>query len=81
MKTIARLNSLDDAYRGMEILRQNAIPPALHQDGELLAIRVDDDFVQHAQQLFQYHKISTLDEVAMGGDQIVGMYTLEDDNT
>ena len=81
MITIARLNTLDDAYRGMDILRQHAIPPALSHEGEYFAIRVDEDFASHAQQLFIHHEITISNEMAAGPGYIAGSIFTEDDNT
>ncbi len=51
MTIIAQLNSLPDAYAGMEALRAKAIPPALSKSGEFLIISVDDDFANSARQI------------------------------
>ncbi len=57
MQIIARLPSLDDAYQGMSLLRQNAIPPALGRDGEVIIISVDEDFAEPARKLFDQNSI------------------------
>lgn len=57
MQIIARLPSLDDAYLGMTLLRENAIPPALARDGEIILISVDEDFAEPARKLFDTHSI------------------------
>ena len=81
MITIARLSSLDEAYRGMDLLHQHAIPPALAQDGELHAISVDNDFAPLAQSLLQNILIPTADERSAGpGHDGMGLI-FEDDNT
>lgn len=51
MTIIAQLNSLTDAYAGMEALRSRAIPPALSRLGDCLVISVDDDFANSARQI------------------------------
>ncbi|MDP4198022.1 MAG: hypothetical protein Q8922_01175 [Bacteroidota bacterium] len=48
MTIIAQLNTLVDAYAGMEALRKCAIPPELSRNGEYLLLSVDDDFAEHA---------------------------------
>ena len=48
MTIIAQLNTLPEAYAGMEALRQKAIPPSLSQSGDFLVISVDDDFAENA---------------------------------
>ncbi|GEM_PF-2318199 len=53
MTIIAQLNSLSDAYAGMEALRMKQIPPALSKQGEFLVISVEDDFANHARQVLE----------------------------
>jgi hypothetical protein len=53
MTIIARLNTLSDAYAGMEALRMKAIPPDLSRLGEHLVISVDDDFAENAKSVLQ----------------------------
>lgn len=48
MTIIAQLNTLPEAYAGMEALRQKAIPPSLSRNGDYLVISVDDDFAENA---------------------------------
>ena len=57
MQIIGRLPSLDDAYKGMNLLRDHAIPPALAQNGQIIVISVDDDFAEPARKLFDQHAI------------------------
>ena len=57
MLVLARLQTLDDAYRGMALLRSHAIPPALAQDGDELVISVDEDFVEVARTIFGSNEI------------------------
>jgi hypothetical protein len=81
MVTIARLNSLDEAYRGMDLLREHAIPPALSQEGDHLAILVDEDFAPSAEQIFQKHSIFSMMGVASGPDQRGNLSSTEEENT
>ena len=81
MVTIARLSSLDEAYRGMDLLREHAIPPALSQEGDHLAIWVDEDFAPSAEQIFQKHSILSMLGVAVGSDQHVNVSSTEEENT
>jgi hypothetical protein len=49
MTIVARLNSLMDAYAGIEALRMHSIPPSIAKHGEQIVITVDDDFAKNAQ--------------------------------
>ena len=51
MTIIAQLNTLPEAYAGMEALRQKAIPPSLSRSGDYLVISVDDDFAENARSI------------------------------
>jgi hypothetical protein len=81
MVTIARLSSLDEAYRGMDLLRQHAIPPALSQEGDHLAILVDEDFAPSAELIFQKHSILSMSGIAAGPGQQTSFYAGEEENT
>lgn len=48
MTIIARVDSLNEAYRGMALLRAKAIPPQLVRDGDKLVLGVEDDFASNA---------------------------------
>ena len=48
MTIIAQINTLSEAYAGMEVLRSRSIPPDLARKGEYLVISVDDDFAENA---------------------------------
>jgi hypothetical protein len=48
MTIIAQLDSLNDAYAGMEALRSRSIPPDLSKKGNYLVISVEDDFAENA---------------------------------
>ena len=48
MTIVARLDSLAEAYLGMETLRQNAISPDLSRNGDQIVLSVDDDFAENA---------------------------------
>jgi len=48
MTIIAQLNTLTEAYAGIEALRLRSIPPDLSKNGDLLAISVEDDFAENA---------------------------------
>jgi hypothetical protein len=62
MTIVARTDSLTDAYRGIELLRAQAIPPELKHDGDHLVISVHDDFAQNAQEMLKREGIN-------GGEQ------------
>jgi hypothetical protein len=48
MTIVAQLNTLTEAYAGIEALRSRSIPPDLSRKGDYLVISVDDDFVENA---------------------------------
>ena len=48
MTIIARLRSLADAFKGVELLRSKAIPPSVIKDGDDLVLGVEDDFAPQA---------------------------------
>ena len=48
MTIIARLRTLADAFKGVELLRSKAIPPELVQDGDHLVLGVEDEFATQA---------------------------------
>lgn len=48
MTIIARVKSLQEAYRGVQLLRSRCIPPQLIQDGKEIMLGVEDDFVTKA---------------------------------
>jgi len=48
MTIIARLNTLNDAYTSIRVLRSKTIVPSLLKDGEKLVIGVDDDHAEDA---------------------------------
>ena len=48
MTIIAQLNTLKEAYAGIEALRLRSIPPDLSKKGDNLLISVDDDFAEKA---------------------------------
>jgi hypothetical protein len=48
MTIIARLRSLADAFKGVELLRAKAIPPSVIKDGDDLVLGVEDDFASRA---------------------------------
>jgi hypothetical protein len=48
MTIIARVTSLQEAYRGVQLLRSRSIPPQLLKDGNDLMLGVEDDFAMDA---------------------------------
>lgn len=48
MTIIARLKTLADAFKGVELLRSKSIAPQLMQDGDHLVLGVEDDFASKA---------------------------------
>jgi hypothetical protein len=48
MTIIARLKTLADAFKGVELLRSKSIAPQLMKDGDHLVLGVEDDFVTKA---------------------------------
>jgi len=82
MYILARLQTLDDAYRGMELLRSHAIPPALAQDGEELVISVDEDYVEVARTIFGSHSIDCVGDQTLQNHGIQGITnSFEDSNS
>jgi hypothetical protein len=48
MTILARLRSLAEAFKGVELLRSKGLPPQLLKDGDHLVLGVEDEFVPHA---------------------------------
>lgn len=78
MTIVARLNSLMDAYAGVEALRLHSIPPSIAKNGEHIIITVDDDFAQNAQNVLASDGRFSTDQVCC--DIATGHISYEDNN-
>jgi len=48
MTILARLRTLADAVKGVELLRSKGLPPQLIKDGDHIMLGVEDEFAPHA---------------------------------
>lgn len=70
MTIVARLNSLMDAYAGIEALRLHSIPPSIARHGEQIVITVDDDFAKNAQTILTSDGRFSIDQVCCDASPI-----------
>ena len=78
MTIVGELNTLVEAYAGMEVLRQRAIPPELTRSGDYLHLSVDDDFAVPARAILASDgKIS---EQYLRNDASTSWYSFEHSN-
>ena len=78
MTIVARLNSLMDAYAGVEALRLHSIPPSIAKSGEQIVITVDDDFAKNAQTILTSDGRFSSDQVCC--DMAIGHISYDDHN-
>lgn len=70
MTILARLRTLADAFRGVELLRSRSIPPQLVKDGDHLVLGVEDEFASPAKRALSSDKgfLRYLSESRLGGN-------------